>query len=189
MAFAARQCASGSDPPTSEMRRRRRCKSRSNRLACKMLRSTDDTVIGRSLALMVQDSAEPLQIRQKAYRGLLIIRGLPIFETIKEPHFRIHEYSFPEDADWNLINSFLDDSRDQAPVDPIDAAMPHLSESDRECLRSYMQAEKAFGAGQDEEVIRLLTRAMGESAQSRSRSSSWRGHISAWPSTTKPSTI
>ena len=33
--------------------------------------------------------------------------------------------------------------------------MPHLSESDRECLRCYLRAEEAFNTGQFDEAVRL----------------------------------
>ena len=75
-------------------------------LLAELYERTDNVSIGKSLALLVKEDAEPMRVRRAAYTGLLIIRGLRLAEEVGGPylHWRGQEHTFPEDADWGLVD-------------------------------------------------------------------------------------
>jgi hypothetical protein len=61
----------------------------------------DNARVGRLLARMVPDEAEPASLRLNAFRGLICLRGL---ELDWRP--RLNDLRFPDDVDWAFVASF-----------------------------------------------------------------------------------
>jgi hypothetical protein len=71
-------------------------------------KGTDDRRVGGVVARVVQETSAPLSLRRAAYRSLFQIRGMP-YEAYANA--ASDSLRFPEDADWQFVNSFLTDSR------------------------------------------------------------------------------
>jgi hypothetical protein len=63
---------------------------------------SNDARINRLVASIVQNSAEDVSIRHKAYACLFTLRGLSTFDVAPGSSF-----NFPEDVDWDFVRSFL----------------------------------------------------------------------------------
>src|SRR5207253_6521708 len=60
---------------------------------------TNDFRIGKLLAEMVRNTAQPVECRRAAYQVLFYLRG-KIFEAVASFHF-------PEEVDWTFVDSFV----------------------------------------------------------------------------------
>ena len=80
------------------------------RLLGECYQNTDDVRIGKLLAQVVNDERQSCNCRSGAYLALFRLRGVfadwPGRHSIPVTHF-----SFPDHVDWQLVNSFLDDTR------------------------------------------------------------------------------
>lgn len=67
---------------------------------------TDNVRIGKLLAELIYDCAQPNNVRDAAYKGLFLVRGMPVtsWPSFRQPK---GEYHFPEDVDWSFVDSFL----------------------------------------------------------------------------------
>ena len=65
-------------------------------------RNTNDRRIGELFGQIVLDDAEDPALRRQAYFGLHFLRGTPL---LTRPDRR---FTFPDDADWGFVRSFLD---------------------------------------------------------------------------------
>ncbi len=67
---------------------------------------TDNARVGSRLAQIVNDVEQPTLVRQAAYEGLFIIRGMPV--TLWPTLLRMkRKFTFPEDVNWRFVKSFL----------------------------------------------------------------------------------
>jgi hypothetical protein len=61
----------------------------------------DNARVGRLLARMVRDEAEPASLRLNAFRGLICLRKRAL-----DWRPRLNDLQFPRDVDWALVDSF-----------------------------------------------------------------------------------
>ena len=67
---------------------------------------TNDAEAGRFLARIVRDASEPVKVRQRAYLALFFVRPMPVRRMLDVAS---REFRFPEDVDWDFVNSFIPD--------------------------------------------------------------------------------
>ncbi len=60
---------------------------------------SNDPRLGGFLAGLVRDEQEPARVRQAAYRGLIVLRGLSLSWRPPLP-------AFPHDVNWEFVESF-----------------------------------------------------------------------------------
>lgn len=70
-------------------------------LAC-CYEKTDDARIGHLMASAIVNKEFDASFRETAYRGLYLLRGVPVLDWPNAPHDR-----FPEDVDWDFVRGFL----------------------------------------------------------------------------------
>jgi hypothetical protein len=66
---------------------------------------TDEARIGRVVAKLVYDNAEPYQLRMAAYESLFHLRRSHGYTTLRPT--RVSNFRFPEDVDWTFVDGFL----------------------------------------------------------------------------------
>jgi tetratricopeptide (TPR) repeat protein len=122
---------------------------------------TDDVHLGKSMALVVKDSAAATDERRSAYRGLFSLRDLPFggsFDKMMQQSDNLPR--IPEDVDWSFVETFLVEGRQPSPVDPLTRMLSILSPDEREFYQKVQPAKNALEAGDDEEAIPLLSEAI-----------------------------
>ena len=118
---------------------------------------TDDLRVGKLLARVVLNAGEPFEVRFGAYVSLHGVRGIPLTPwpgLLNRPPTLPR---IPEDIDLRFVQSFLTEGRTPAPVDPMKAAFPQLSDDEIEFYSALKEGRLAFERGDYKEAIHILT--------------------------------
>ncbi|MCR4416021.1 MAG: tetratricopeptide repeat protein [Thermoguttaceae bacterium] len=127
---------------------------------------TDDLRIGKLLAGVVRDDAQPSGCRQSAYLALYAIKRqrfpAGLVRTLAQRSMRI-----PDEIDWAFVDSFLVEGRPtKQSADTLQARIQSLPEPFRTAARHYREGCNAYDNARFEESIGHLTRAIRASPQS-----------------------
>lgn len=64
---------------------------------------TNDREIGKLMAGIVQDAAQPAELRRRLYVSLYLVRGMPVDRLLKAAD----DTCFPDEVDWDFVRTFL----------------------------------------------------------------------------------
>jgi len=124
---------------------------------------TDDVRIGRLLAGIVRDEAQPNCCRLAAYLALFLLRGLVPPLLPLDPKRAELPVRIPEDVDWSFVDSFFIEGREPTPARRrIDEAiLEHAPEPMRTAMRLFMRGCDAYDLGLYDQCVEFLTRSIG----------------------------
>lgn len=120
---------------------------------------SSNTRIGRRLAALVHDDAEPPELRKAAYVALYVVRGTPFASYATA-------LRFPEDINWEFVDSFFGE---QSPRGFFDVAPPTTAgvRAVRRAFLAYRDGMRLFRQQKYHEAIELLEESLTEHPTNR----------------------
>jgi tetratricopeptide (TPR) repeat protein len=125
-----------------------------------LFKKTDNVDLGNTLAKIILNDSEDSTIREAAYRGLLQVKGISGLSRrwIEKTEHNDPRVNFPEDVDWELVNSFLDENRTASPLEPISSLVQPSKH--RDAFLAIMAAQRYLDNSRPAEAIQKLDEAI-----------------------------